>query len=132
MSDHPLLQMREVTFTVRAVAMKCLLLLPLLLVFASCIHTGTPGGHAAMPQIINVSAYDPKERQRSGVGYSEHDVSALRANGASGLIARAGKGGNLDEKCDNFLISADRVGMLPGVYYRLQTHVDAVVQADQF
>jgi len=85
-----------------------------------------------MPQIINVSAYDPKEKQRSGVGYSERDVSALRANGASGLIARAGKGGNLDEKCASFLASADRAGMLPGVYYRLQTHMDAVAQADQF
>lgn len=85
-----------------------------------------------MPQIINVSAYDPKERHRSGSGYSENDVSALRANGASGLIARAGKGGNLDTKCASFLASADREGMLPGVYYRLQNHVDAVAQADQF
>jgi GH25 family lysozyme M1 (1,4-beta-N-acetylmuramidase) len=82
--------------------------------------------------VINVSAYDPKERQREGRSFSEHDVSALRANGASGLIARAGKGGNLDEKCANFLASADRAGMLPGIYYRLQTHLDAVVQADQF
>lgn len=89
----------------------------------------SPGG---MPQIINVSAYDPKEKQRSGVGFSQHDVSALKANGASGLIARAGKGGNLDTKCADFLASADRAGMLPGVYYRLQTHVDAVAQADQF
>ena len=48
------------------------------------------------------------------------------------LIARAGKGGNLDSKCANFLTAADRVGMLPGIYYRLQTHLDAVVQADQF
>jgi GH25 family lysozyme M1 (1,4-beta-N-acetylmuramidase) len=97
-----------------------------------CLLTGTPTVLGAMPQIINVSAYDPKEKQRSGVSYSEHDVSALRASGASGLIARAGKGGNLDTKCANFLASADRVGMLPGVYYRLQTHVDAVAQADQF
>jgi GH25 family lysozyme M1 (1,4-beta-N-acetylmuramidase) len=87
---------------------------------------------AALPQIINVSAYDPKEKQRAGASYSEHDVSALRAAGASGLIARAGKGGNLDTKCAAFLASADRAGLLPGVYYRLQTHVDAVVQADQF
>lgn len=85
-----------------------------------------------MPQIINVSAYDPKEKQRPGVSYSEHNVSALRESGASGLIARAGKGGNLDEKCATFLASADRAGLLPGVYYRLQTHVDAVAQADQF
>ena len=48
------------------------------------------------------------------------------------LIARAGKGGNLDTKCATFLAAADRAGRLPGVYYRLQTHVDAVAQADQF
>ena len=89
-----------------------------------------PSG-VGLPQIINVSAYDPKERQRAGMGYSEHDVSALRANGASALIARAGKGGNLDEKCAAFLASADRVGLLPGIYYRVQRHVDAVRQADQ-
>jgi GH25 family lysozyme M1 (1,4-beta-N-acetylmuramidase) len=59
-------------------------------------------------------------------------VSALRANGASGLIARAGKGGSLDEKCASFVASADRAGMLPGIYYRVQRHVDAVAQADQF
>lgn len=87
---------------------------------------------AGWPQIINVSAYDPKERQRQGSSYSEHDVSSLRANGASALIARSGKGGQLDTKCANFLASADRVGLLPGIYYRLQNHLDAVAQADQF
>lgn len=87
---------------------------------------------AALPQIINVSAYDPKERQRKGRSFSENDVSALRENGARGLIARAGKGGVLDTKCAAFLSATDRVGMLPGIYYRLQTHVDAVRQADQF
>ena len=114
--------------------MKHNFLLPLALVLAQCAlvipaATAAPRG---MPQIINVSSYDPKERQRSGNSYSEHDVSALRANGASGLIARAGTGGNLDTKCANFVSSADRAGMLPGVYYRVQRHVDAVVQADQF
>jgi GH25 family lysozyme M1 (1,4-beta-N-acetylmuramidase) len=113
------------------VLMKLRVLFPTVLLVALCIgsNTVTRGG---MPQIINVSAYDPKEKQRSGVSYSENDVSALRENGASGLIARAGKGGNLDSKCANFLASADRVGMLPGVYYRVQTRVDAVAQADQF
>ncbi len=112
--------------------MKRLILLPSVFLVVLSFRAGIPASRGAMPQIINVSAYDPKERQRAGASYSEHDVSALRASGASGLIARAGKGGNLDEKCGNFLASADRAGMLPGVYYRLQTHVDAVKQADQF
>lgn len=117
--------------------MKRLALLPLLCLLSQCTNPpgSTPGSLPptswGMPQIINVSAYDPKERQRSGASYSEHDVSALRANGASGLIARVGKGGNLDEKCAHFLASADREGMLPGVYYRVQKHVDAEAQADQ-
>ena len=119
--------------------MKRLSLLPIILVLAQCSGPGA-GGHSnsapvvsrGLPQIINVSAYDPKERQRAGRSYTEHDVSALRANGASGLIARAGKGGVLDTKCASFLASADRAGMLPGVYYRLQTRVDAAAQADQF
>ena len=122
--------------------MKRLLLLPVVLLLAQCSTSSpvAPGPETAaaavpsfsgMPQIINVSAYDPKERQREGRSYSEHDVSALRANGASGLIARAGKGGVLDTKCASFLASADRAGMLPGIYYRLQSHVDAVSQADQ-
>lgn len=116
-----------------------LFFLPLAFVLSQCqvpssapIASGPAPSVGSMPQIINVSAYDPKERQREGRSYSEHDVSALRENGAVGLIARAGKGGNLDTKCANFLAAADRVGMLPGVYYRLQNHVDAVVQADQF
>lgn len=112
--------------------MKRFFLLSPSLILAFGLFASTPGSFAGMPQIINVSAYDPKEKQRSGVSYSEHNVSALRENGASALIARAGKGGNLDEKCDNFLASADRAGMLPGIYYRLQTHLGAVAQADQF
>lgn len=112
--------------------MRRLALLPALLLLASCAGPGIPGSFAGRPQVINVSAYDPKERQRPGVGYSERDVSALRANGARGLIARAGKGGKLDEKCATFLASADRAGLWPGAYYRLQNHLDAVTQADQF
>ena len=122
--------------------MKQFSLLPLAFLLAQC-SSSAPADTAAsapstaasprgLPQIINVSAYDPKERQREGRGYSENDVSALKANGASGLIARAGKGGNLDTKCANFLAAADRAGLMPGVYYRVQKHVDAVTQADQF
>ena len=59
------------------------------------------------PQIINVSAYDPKERQRKGSSYSVNDLSALRRNGALGLIARCGKGRKLDEKCAAFLLAAE-------------------------
>ena len=110
--------------------MKRIHLLPLVFLAITCVISGSAG--AALPHVINVSAYDPKEKQRSGASYSEHDVSALQRNGARALIARAGKGGNLDTKCATFLASADRAGMLPGVYYRLQTHVDAVRQADQF
>src|SRR5688572_10476810 len=121
-------------------SVKPLCLLPLTWILTQCAGTGPDGAASGasastpkgLPQIINVSAYDPKERQREGRGYSERDVSALRANGAAGLIARAGKGGNLDTKCASFLASADRAGLLPGVYYRVQRHVDAVVQADQF
>lgn len=116
-------------------AMKLLVLAHLVLLLAQC-RSSTPvsshGRSGGYTHVINVSAYDPKERQRAGRGYNEHDVSALRANGARGLIARAGKGGVLDEKCAAFLASADRAGMLPGVYYRLQNHVDAERQADQF
>lgn len=121
-------------------------LLSLILLLTQCAHPGGAGNGGSvspgpgdgggsgvgLPQIINVSAYDPKERQRNGRGFSENDVSALRMNGASGLIARAGKGGNLDTKCGSFLASADRAGLLPGIYYRLQNHVSAVAQADQF
>jgi hypothetical protein len=83
-------------------------------------------------EIVNVSAYDPKEKQRAGRGYSEHDVSALRDNGAAGLIARAGKGGELDEKCYDFLHASDNAGMLIGVYYRTTQGVSVISQADQF
>src|SRR5262245_27674528 len=132
--------------------MKRLLFLPLVLLLAHCSSPppvppphvpGIPAqpppveelavpSSGGMVQVINVSAYDRKERQRSGRMYREPDVSALRANGASGLIARAGKGGNLDEKCATFLASADRIGLLPGIYYRVQRHVDVIRQADQF
>ncbi|MFT5409622.1 MAG: GH25 family lysozyme M1 (1,4-beta-N-acetylmuramidase) [Verrucomicrobiales bacterium] len=116
-----------------------LLLVPIFSVLASCSST-TPtrlsivsaSAGSDMQHIINVSSYDPKERQRSGRSFSENNVSSLKDNGATALIARAGKGGNLDDKCAAFIASADRVGMLPGLYYRVQKQVDPVKQADQF
>jgi GH25 family lysozyme M1 (1,4-beta-N-acetylmuramidase) len=97
-------------------------------------HCGVSSGGAPRggTHIINVSAYDPKEKQRSGHSYSAEDVRALRDNGALGLIARCGKGGVLDEKCQQFLSSADRSGMMLGAYYRTIHTIDAVKQADQF
>lgn len=121
--------------------MKGLFLLPLIALLAQCrsvpddegsAATPVSGGAGGLQQIINVSSYDPKERQRDGNGFSQHDVSALATNGARGLIARAGKGGKLDDKCADFVASADKAGMLPGLYYRVQKHVSAVNQADQF
>ena len=91
-----------------------------------------PSRSGSFQHVINVSSYDPKAPLRSGRSYSEHNLSALRANGARALIARAGKGGNLDAKCATFLASADRADLLPGVYYRVQRHVSAARQADQF
>jgi len=126
--------------------MKRFLFLPAFLFLNQCSPVRTPevaaqvqqaamiphSGSNTLQHIINVSAYDPKERMRSGRGYSENDVSALRANGARALIARAGKGGKLDEKCAAFIRSTDRAGMLAGVYYRVQKKLSATKQADQF
>lgn len=98
-------------------------------------HCGTgssqPAPRRGITEIVNVSAYDPKEKQRAGRSYSEHDVSALRDQGAAGLIARIGKGGVLDEKCATFLQSADRASMLIGVYYRTLPNISMISQADQ-
>lgn len=99
---------------------------------SQCGVSGGSGGGSGGTQVVNVSAYDPKEKQRAGRGYSPSDVSALRANGAAGLIARAGKGGELDEKCATFLAASDRAGMLVGVYYRTTKNVSVRSQADQF
>lgn len=84
------------------------------------------------PKVVNVSAYDPKEKQRSGDSFSSSDVSALRKNGAHGLIARAGKGRLIDEKCADFLSAANREGLMLGTYYFVLKDVDPVWQADRY
>lgn len=102
------------------------------LTLAHCsLGRSAPTPSRGITEIVNVSAYDPKEKQRAGRSYSEHDVSALRANGAAGLIARIGKGGVMDEKCATFLHSADRSQMLIGVYYRTLPKLSMISQADQ-
>lgn len=109
----------------------------LLSVFLSSCGTGvgSPFGkttHSTAPAIINVSSYDPKERQRKGRGYTPLDQSALTANGALALIARAGKGNDIDKKCADFLVGAERQGMKLGAYYYLKPHISIKVQAQKF
>ena len=84
------------------------------------------------PKIINVSSYDPKEKQRGGESFSPTDVSALRRNGARGLIARCGKGMILDDKCADFLAAAERQGMMLGSYYFVLKTSSPIAQADQY
>ncbi len=84
------------------------------------------------PKIVNVSSWDPKERQRAGESFSATDVSALRRNGAVGLIARAGKGPTLDTKCESFLRAAEREGMMLGTYYFVLKGSDPASQADRY
>ena len=90
------------------------------------------GRLTSAPQIINVSAYDPKERQRRGSAYSTSDLSALRRNGARALIARCGKGRTIDSKCGQFLAAAERQGLLLGAYFFVLDGVDPTWQADRF
>lgn len=107
------------------------LVLPLLL--NSCGSGGYGEvGLLDAPKIVNVSSYDPKEKQRSGDSFSSTDVSALKRNGSHGLIARCGKGRVLDEKCADFLHAAEREGMMLGTYYFVLKDTDAVWQADQY
>lgn len=84
------------------------------------------------PAIINVSGWDPKEVQRAGERFSDRNVSALKRNGALGLIARSAKGSLLDDKFANFMASAHREGLLLGAYHFVTMDVNPVVQADQF
>jgi len=84
------------------------------------------------PKFINVSSYDPKERQRSGRSYTPHNQAALKANGSLALIARCGKGYELDTKCADFLQGAERQGMKLGAYYFILAHISPTLQADRF
>ena len=84
------------------------------------------------PMVLNVSGWDPKEAQRSGSRFSEHDVSALRKNGGLAIIARSAKGPLLDEKFGDFLRSANREGMMLGAYHFVTMDQPAALQADRF
>lgn len=109
----------------------------LILAITSSILASCGGGYGRIglqdsPKIVNVSSYDPKEKQRAGDSFSTSDVSALRRNGAVGLIARCGKGRALDEKCADFLKAASREGLHLGTYYFVLRDVSADWQADQY
>lgn len=82
--------------------------------------------------VLNVSAWDPKEVQREGSRYSEHNVSALRKNGGLALIARSAKGPTLDGKFGDFLTAANRQGMMLGAYHYVTMDQDPAAQADSF
>jgi len=109
------------------------LLLPCALILSSCGGGGFGGTSVSdSPAVLNVSGWDPKEHQRGGASYSEHNVSALKANGALGLIARSAKPPLIDDKFPAFLKAADREGMLLGAYHFVTLNQDPAVQADAF
>jgi len=109
----------------------------LALVLPILLNSCGGGGYGRMPlsdapKVVNVSSYDPKEKQRPGDSFSPTDVSALKRNGSHGLIARCGKGLALDEKCADFLASADREGMMLGTYYFMLRGANPERQAEQY
>lgn len=112
--------------------MKKLLLLPLLALLTHC--GGGFGGTSVSesPAVLNVSGWDPKEVQRSGDRYSQHNLSALRKNGGQALIARSAKGPLLDDKFGDFIQSADREGLMIGAYHYVTMDQDPTLQADNF
>jgi GH25 family lysozyme M1 (1,4-beta-N-acetylmuramidase) len=128
---------------------KALSLLPLLLmpILTQCGGGAAGGGGGGLvrlgggfggtsvsrsPAVLNVSAWDPKEVQRGGDRYSEHNLSALRRNGGLALIARSAKGPELDGKFGDFLASANRQGMMLGAYHFVTMNQDPAAQADSF
>ena len=112
-------------------------LLPVFAAVVSLLFNSCGGGYGRIglldaPKVVNVSSYDPKEKQRAGESFSPTNVSALRRNGAHGLIARCGKGMVLDDKCADFLAAAERQGMMLGSYYFVLKTPSPVAQADQY
>lgn len=110
---------------------KLFLLIPFIPLLTQC---GGFGGTSVSesPAVLNVSGWDPKEVQRGGDRYTQHDVSTLRKNGAQALIARSAKGPLLDDKFGDFLKSADRQGLMLGAYHFVTMDQDPAAQADSF
>ena len=109
-------------------------LLLLLIVPLLCQCGGGFGGTSVSnsPAVLNVSGWDPKEVQRGGDRFSQHDVSAMKRNGAQGLIARSAKGPLIDDKFSDFMASANREGLLLGAYHFVTLDQPAKLQAENF
>lgn len=113
--------------------MKKLLLLLVVPLLCQCGGSGYGGTSvSSSPAVLNVSGWDPKEVQRGGDRYSQHDVSAMRRNGAQALIARSAKGPLLDDKFSDFMSSANREGLLLGAYHFVTLEQPAKLQAENF
>ena len=113
--------------------MKKLLILLAVPLLCHCASGGFGGTSVSdSPAVLNVSGWDPKEVQRGGSRYSQHDVSVLRENGGLALIARSAKGPELDTKFASFLKSADREGLMLGAYHFVTMNQDPAAQADAF
>jgi len=111
---------------------KIIIPIVLAILLTSCGQEYGKVSYSEAPKIINVSHYDPKERQKSGSSYSPLNQAALRANGAQALIARIAKGSTLDSKCADFLVGAERQGMLLGTYYFLLPNSNPTYQAQRY
>lgn len=129
MSEH---KQKSPSFSARHTLSIFLLLLATSLIGCASTASVDKKGYGSAPQVINVSSYDPKERQREGISYSPDNLSALKRNGVLGLIARTSKGTVTDSKAARFLKAADREGMLLGAYHFVTTGTSAVRQADRF
>jgi len=104
----------------------------LLSFFSSCASQYGKVSFKEAPSIINVSHYDPKETQRGGDGYTPLNQYNLKKNGALGQIARCSKGYAYDKKCADFLVGAERQGLLLGAYHFVTPHSNAKRQAQRF
>ena len=102
--------------------------------FSSCASQNEYGkvSFKESPSIINVSHYDPKETQRRGSSYTPLNQYNLKRNGALGQIARCSKGYAYDKKCADFLVGAERQGLLLGAYHFVTPNSSAQRQAQRF
>lgn len=108
--------------------------IPLLaaILLSNCSQQYGKVSYSRAPKIINVSHYDPKESQKSGRSYSPLNQTALKANGAQALIARIAKGPVIDTKCADFLVGAERQGMLLGTYCYLLPNSNPTYEAQRY